>query len=143
MKIAKVVFGKTIAMPGYNNDKPEVEAILEDNDILEDCLSALNKRLSDWHRKEYPHLYTESNHLPAPVSRTTPGPSVMGTTAIDKEEFDAGLANDIKALQKIQYKEDAEVFMNEQVWRKYNPVLKSIVNAKPLKIQQQNGQENH
>jgi hypothetical protein len=141
MKIERITFGKTIAMPGYNNDKPEVEAVLEDGDVLEDVLSALNKRLMDWHKKEYPHLYQESNHLPSPVSKTTPGPSVMDTTSTDKEEFDAGLAADIKTLQKIQYKEDAEIFMNEQVWRKYNPVIKSLVNAKPNKPNI-NGQEN-
>lgn len=61
MEITKITFGKTIAMPGYNNDKPEVEAILEDGDTLESVLSALNKRLTDWHKIEYPHLYQESN----------------------------------------------------------------------------------
>jgi len=61
------------------------------------------------------------------------GPSVADTTEKSNEEFEATLAADIKTLQKIQYKEDAEAFMNEQVWRKYNPVLKSLVNAKPNK----------
>lgn len=66
MIIERITFGKTIAMPGYNNDKPEVEAILEDGETLESVLSALNKRLTDWHKAEYPHLYQESKptHLP-------------------------------------------------------------------------------
>lgn len=59
MKIERITFGKTIAMPGYNNDKPEIEATLEDGDTLESVLSALNKRLTDWHKAEYPHLYQE------------------------------------------------------------------------------------
>lgn len=59
MKIERITFGKTIAMPGYNNDKPEIEATLEDGDTLESVLSALNKRLTDWHKVEYPHLYQE------------------------------------------------------------------------------------
>lgn len=64
MKIERITFGKTIAMPGYNNDKPEIEATLEDGDTLESVLSALNKRLTDWHKAEYPHLYQEENKQP-------------------------------------------------------------------------------
>lgn len=59
MIIGKITFGKTIAMPGYNNDKPEIEAILEDGDTVESVLSSLNKRLIAWHKAEYPHLYQE------------------------------------------------------------------------------------
>lgn len=63
MKIERITFGKTIAMPGYNNDKPEVEAILEPGETLEQALSALNKRLADWHKAEYPNLYQESKPM--------------------------------------------------------------------------------
>ena len=64
MIIGKITFGKTIAMPGYNNDKPEIEAILEDGDTVEAVLSSLNKRLIAWHKAEYPHLYQDENKEP-------------------------------------------------------------------------------
>ena len=132
MKITKVAFEKTIGMPNYSNDRPMVvECILEGNETKEEAWTNINQDMMAWHRATYPHLYTNTGYLPPPVSQTTPGPSVMDTTTTDKDELE--LANDIKILQKIQYKEDAEIFLNEQVWRKYNPVLKSLVNAKPNK----------
>lgn len=73
MKIEKITFGKTIARPGYNNDKPEVEVILEPGETLEQVLSALNKRLTDWHKAEYPHLYQEHESMRG-VQETYPQP---------------------------------------------------------------------
>lgn len=53
---------------------------------------------------------------------------------IQKEnEADAQLAEAIRELQKIQYKEDAEAFMGKERWMKYNSTLKSMVNAKLIK----------
>lgn len=85
MKITTISLTKTIAMPGYNNDKPAVvEAILEEGDTMEDCLSALNKRLTAWHQKEYPWLYTiPSMATPAgmgdnPYTNAGVSPSIAG-----------------------------------------------------------------
>lgn len=85
MKITTISLTKTIAMPGYNNDKPAViEAILDEGDTMEECLSELNKRLTAWHQKEYPWLYNTPSSISsidaaiAPYTNAGASPSIGG-----------------------------------------------------------------
>lgn len=99
MIIGKITFGKTIAMPGFNNDKPEIEAILEDGDTVESVLSSLNKRLIAWHKAEYPHLYKEDQQpsfRPEEVMYTPGPPPVINI----QDEKNADVKGDI--LHAIQ-----------------------------------------
>lgn len=60
MKIEKITLGKTIQAGQFIYDRPGViEATLEPGETMEEGLSELNKRLIEWHKREYPHLYQE------------------------------------------------------------------------------------
>lgn len=135
MKIGKATFDCTIGMPGFSNVKPGVvEIVLEEGETIEDAWSELNRRALAWHRKEFPHLYEQPS---PPLSYfgtiKNPGSETSEVKKMQDEESDCQLKEAIEALQKIQYKEDAEIFMGTERWMKYNKIIKSIVNAKPIK----------
>jgi hypothetical protein len=48
-------------------------------------------------------------------------------------EADDQLASAMKEIQKIQYKEDAEKFLETERWMKYDKTLRSLVNAKHIR----------
>lgn len=134
MKIGKATFDCTIGMPGFSNVKPgAVEIILEAGEEVEDAWSELNRRALAWHKKEFPHLYEESVPLKSHFVNTEPKYSGPSTGGQQDDEAAVQLGNAIKEMQKIQYKEDAEVFLTTEKWMKYNKELKSLLNAKPNK----------
>lgn len=110
MIIGKITLGKTIAMPGYNNDKPEIEAILEDGDTVESVLSSLNKRLIAWHKAEYPQLYQPENvtsgyystDLPNPPITTYPAPGIIN---IQDEKLEIEIDNCGTFEELLQWKQ--------------------------------------
>lgn len=137
MEIKKATFDCTIAMPGYANVKPGAsEIVLAPGEQIEDAWTELDRRAKAWHRKEYPHLYEEREtafYLPKEVIKSDNFNNPDKVKANDLYEFDASLAQEIAELRDIEFKEDAEEWMAKAAWRKYNPVLKSMVNAKPNK----------
>lgn len=122
MKIRIIGFQKTIGMPNFSNDRPiVVEADLEEGETEKEAWSKMNKAATEWHREEYPHLYQNTQ-------------KELQTTWQDEtraDEFDQELAKEILALKGIEFREDAEEYLSRENWRKYNPTLKSLVNAKP------------
>lgn len=141
MKIEKIRFGKTIAMSGYNNDKPEVEVILEPGETLEQVLSALNKRLTDWHKAEYPHLYQEKEDffpmagngqpfVKTPIenfiSHPVPLPEIQ-TEGGNRDETKAAIYT-VKTIEELKsYKLMASG--DKELYSAYNQRLKELNNG--------------
>lgn len=84
---------------------------------------AAKKSMEAWFASRYPSP-------DGPVKGTFSRTPIEETS---QEELDKELAKEIEELQAIEYKEEAEEWMEKAAWRKYNPVLKSMVNAKPNK----------
>ena len=128
MKIERVTFGKTIGMPNYGNDRPGVEyAILEDGETMEQALTELNQRIIEWHKKEYPHLYTNVFNVDAIDKRIK---------ELDKIDPKVRIENELESLRKllanIDYQEDA-INLIERSGFKFNIELKEIAKSKPNK----------
>lgn len=132
MKIGKATFDCTIGMPGFSNVKPgAVEIILEEGETIEDAWSELNRRALAWHKKEFPHLYAQLAPVKSCVVNTEPHYGAASSS--EQDESVVQLGNAIREIQKIQYKEDAEIFLATEKWMKYNKELKSLLNTKPSK----------
>jgi len=128
MIIKEVTFDCTIAMPGYNNVKPGTGTIvLEEGETMEEAWSELYRRAIQWHKKEFPHLYEPLPPIRDALLKNAVKYGVQESRGEDNDQ----LAEAIKKMQNIPYKEDAEAFLSTEKWMKYNKELKSLLNAKP------------
>src|ERR1700749_4977526 len=121
-------------MPNFSNDRPLVlEADLEPGETKEEAWTRINQDMIAWHKKEYPHLYEQTSPVKSFFVQTEPQYGGSDSSQEQQDEAAVQLGKAIKEMQKIQYKEDAEVFLSTEKWMKYNKELKSLLNAKPSK----------
>lgn len=127
MKPDRTGFFATFPHPIYGTFAPvklSLEYPLGKNDKEEDAWDAAKESTENWFNSRYPS--PDGVVVKATMSKTNP----------PDPEIEHGLQEAILQMQKIQYKEDAEVFLATEKWMRYNKELKSLLNAKPSKNQQ-------
>ncbi|HUC80050.1 MAG TPA: hypothetical protein VMR70_04005 [Flavisolibacter sp.] len=102
--VEKVAYAMTIGDLKYGNQKPGVvEASLKHGVTLEQALDELDDRLTAWHKKRYPHLYTDGQS-PETVRSFTPQQTGASVMEIQTERGDP---NDV--LYQVQNAPSLEV----------------------------------
>lgn len=110
--ITKISHGLTIGDLKFGNARPGVvEATLKQGETMEDALDELDERLTEWHKKRYPHLYQDSKSEGSgerDLSNWQPGaqrrPETLPTISKDTEKLEIAIDNatTIEELQSIK-----------------------------------------
>lgn len=123
----KIVLHVSFPHPVYGTFTPvkiEDHQFIDSEGEKEEALDLAKKRAEEWFASRYPNP-----DAPRPKETIT-------KVETAEPEVEPSLKDAILQMQKIQYKEDAEVFLTTEKWMKYNKELKSLLNAKPSKNQQ-------
>lgn len=103
MAIEKLFYQKTVCVGQFLFDKIGGEATIDPGQTPDEVLSNLNKTVTDWHRKEYPHLYQEP---PAwantPVAAPRQKIELLPTISKDKERIEIAIDN-AETIADLQY----------------------------------------
>lgn len=121
MKITTVTYQKAFNIGPFLQEKVGIEIQIDDTETAESALDLAKMIVESWHKANNPHL--EGMVIKDVVED------------IDEQEAakkDAEFAKAIDDVEKIEFKEDAITYLNNNGWT-YNIELKNKANSKPSK----------
>jgi len=138
-EITKVILIRTIPVGQFLNDKIGMEMSISGDESPEEQLSLLKKRIDEWHRKEYPHIYQEETYpqsFPNPnrFERITDSKEPM-TVIYEKGPIAIATDNTLEAIKTAPTLEILKSFKiiassdpSKVLYNAYNKRLKELVS---------------
>lgn len=108
MKITKMQYGKTYSLGNYCSERIDLEASVDESDILDDVAAILKMNCDEIHKAGNPHLYQEEQVInitqqrelivPIPQQYDTKYLRIQGCKTIEELEAIEDITDDLKLV---------------------------------------------